>query len=351
MTEHILDPSKRVAQHLLAYEFVELVHGATAAKDAESQHRKLFAQRGQPTTLASLLTSEPTSDPAITPTKPNRLSTNQHPTLREIATFSSNKLNPFAPHLPLSSTHLTLPVSLIQNQSIAKVLHSAGLVTSRSEGHRLAQAQGAYIGHRGGGAQMGDAVSFMPAKLHDPAQTWAHVIRDHASGSMERGEGEEGLLILRVGKTRVRIVRVVSDALFATLDEDPPGWSERQAEMAAERAREDTNVPRRLNEDKMGAKQQRVENDEFEAPRPTRRDAEDARQRGREVAETYLQKTHGYAKLTDEQVQVARKLKYGVLQEERRGMREEELEERRGDMARERNAIVRNRERARRAGN
>ena len=39
MEQHETDQSKRVAQHKLAYEFVELVHGLTNAQEAEARIR------------------------------------------------------------------------------------------------------------------------------------------------------------------------------------------------------------------------------------------------------------------------------------------------------------------------
>ncbi|QDS68774.1 hypothetical protein FKW77_005277 [Venturia effusa] len=43
MEEHVQSPEKRIAQHRLAREFVELVHGAEEAETVEKQHRFLFA--------------------------------------------------------------------------------------------------------------------------------------------------------------------------------------------------------------------------------------------------------------------------------------------------------------------
>jgi len=86
---------------------------------------------------------------------------------------------------------------------------------------------------------MGDDLSFVPAKLMDPLQTWRNVIRDdEASATMDK-EGEEGLLILRQGKWRVRICRIVSDEKFETLGlEDPPGWVEWKSVQKAEKVQE-----------------------------------------------------------------------------------------------------------------
>lgn len=230
MAKHRHDPSVRVPHHALAFEFVSLVHGETAAKDAESQHKSIFSK--SPLTLATK---------ADATAKNNPLLSNQNATTRLTGTYTSAQLNPFADQTNAQSTtgtqQVILPKSLIYNQPIARVLHAAGLVTSRSEGHRLAEGKGAYIGRRSSDNQeMSDDVSWVPAKPRDPLQTWTYVIRD-SDPSVKTEPGEEGLLILRVGKWKVRIVRVVSDEKYEKLDvDDPPqGWLEMKALLSAMR--------------------------------------------------------------------------------------------------------------------
>lgn len=231
---HRADPSKRIAQHALAFEFVELVHGPDAAKDAETQHRTLFHK--QPS-LANLRTSSAPS--TSLPNNPNTF--NQNADKREESTFASRQLNKYAPAIDSNtapSAHVVLPRSLVHMQSIAKVLFSAGLVTSRSEGHRLAQNQGAYIGRRASGKEaMSDDISWVPAKLMDPMQTWQNLIFDNQKAETMEGEGEEGLLVLRSGKWNIRVCRIVSDEKFER-DKfaEPPGWSEWKATVAGEKA-------------------------------------------------------------------------------------------------------------------
>ncbi|KAB8337175.1 hypothetical protein FH972_021479 [Carpinus fangiana] len=222
--KHMLDPSKRSAQHVLAFEFTELVHGAQAAQHAQDQHQALFANRKTPT-LSALIDSHSDS-----PVDAIRYTD---------AKFDSGKETNSSNQQPM---HIVLPKSVVLGQSIAKVLWSAGLVTSRSEGHRLALNSGAYIGRNPSGKEgMRDAVEFVPAKLRDPNQTWDAVIRDNPeSGTMDK-PGEEGLLVLRTGKWKVRLCRIVSDEKFKDLlangeVNEPPGWREHFAEQMAERA-------------------------------------------------------------------------------------------------------------------
>lgn len=230
MAKHKHDPSARVPHHALAFEFVSLVHGETAAKEAESQHKSIFSK--SPLTLATKTNAA---------AKDNPLLSNQNATTRLTGTYTSAQLNPFADQTNAQSTtgtqQVILPKSLIYNQPIARVLHAAGLVTSRSEGHRLAEGKGAYIGRRSSDkAEMSDDVSWVPAKPRDPLQTWTYVIRD-SDPTVKTEPGEEGLLILRVGKWKVRIVRVVSDEKYESLniDDPPQAWVEMKSLLSAMR--------------------------------------------------------------------------------------------------------------------
>jgi tyrosyl-tRNA synthetase len=198
VTEHMKNPSERKAQHTLAREVVELVHGVAESKEAEAQHRGLFRSPSQ-----SRLTSMEIN-----------------PTDRSTPITASN-----APAI-----HVTLPESLVLGRSIARVMYSAGLVASRSEGHRLAQNQGAYIGSKPGGrGGMGDGLEFTPIKLWDP-----QVTRDF----LQDGK----LLVLRSGKWKIKIVKVVSDEEFERLGLDAPGWKEDEKQGEANRTGKENDV-------------------------------------------------------------------------------------------------------------
>jgi len=234
MKEHTKDPSKRIPQHRLAYEFVDLVHGVQAAKSAEYQHRTFFKKA----TLSSLTSSAPET-PSPADKKLNPLQLNQNPEKRLEGSFLSRNLNKYAPLNDANNSppqHIVLPRSTIYNQPIARVLYSAGLVASRSEGHRLTENKGAYVAKQASGkTQMSDDLTFVPAKLHDPQLTWNNVIRDEAASGEMQIEGEEGLLILRVGKWKIRVIRIVSDEKFDKMGlPAPPGWAEMKAQAAVE---------------------------------------------------------------------------------------------------------------------
>lgn len=175
----------------------------------------------------------------------NPLHDHQHWKTKEAADFVNQSVNKYAPQTNSTTQrqmHTILPKSLVKDQSIAKVLWSAGLVSSRSEGHRLALNSGAYIGRNPSNkGAMRDAVEFFPAKLRDPHQTWDNVIRDVPLSDEMVKPGEEGLLVLRTGKWKVRLCRIVSDEKFGQLlaagqASEPPGWAEHLAERAGSRA-------------------------------------------------------------------------------------------------------------------
>ncbi|KOS19701.1 Tyrosine-tRNA ligase [Escovopsis weberi] len=167
MAEHRADPSKRVAQHTLAFEVLSLVHGSQKALQEAQQHQFRFG--GELPTIVK--------DPA-----------------EESGIVTPNN----APR-----SDMQLPRSVLK-LSPAKILFATGLVKSTGEGHRLVVEQGAYVAAQPG--QMRGLVpgnlSWTPIKLWFPEETERFVL-----------DGK--LLILRKGKHNVRIVELVSDEEWA----------------------------------------------------------------------------------------------------------------------------------------
>lgn len=190
-------PEKRIAQHKLAYEVLEIVHGKNEAYRAAEQHRLLFPGSAANTPLKVESLSNPvfkcSSNPDI-----NRI-------VNKEATLITAENTP--------PPHLTLPKSLVINTSIANVLHAAGLTSSRGEASRLIMKGGAYIGSRpGNSGTMGDQLDYTPIKNWDTKETRKHIIDD-------------SLLILRVGKWKVKLIRLVSDEEFERLGLSYPGMT------------------------------------------------------------------------------------------------------------------------------
>ena len=215
MEEHRLDESKRTAQHKLAFEFVELVHGLGAAQNAQRQHKALFDGQISVTSLRA------DSSPA----------TPAPETAKEEARPSgewSNSLNKYASPAHMDNAppvHMMLPRSLVVGQPIHKVFWSAGLVASRSEGQRLVVNKGCHVGSRTGRgavtATMGDQLMFTPVRSSHASETEKYII-----------EGD--LLILRVGKWKLKIIKIVSDEEYEKTKLTCPGWKEEEDAEAAD---------------------------------------------------------------------------------------------------------------------
>ncbi|MCJ1471973.1 tyrosyl-tRNA synthetase [Lambiella insularis] len=190
MSEHEQDRSRRIAQHRLAKEVIQMIYGTKEAAEVETQTKSLFRPV---TSLKPVAIDDPNAPPL------------------------NASMNPDAPHISAQnapSSNITLPHSLVHNQPIARVLFTAGLVASRSEGHRLASQRGAYIGgRRGADPQMRDGLDFTPITNWKPEETSNYII-----------DGQ--LLILRVGKWKVKVVKIISDEEFDAQGLDAAGWKE-----------------------------------------------------------------------------------------------------------------------------
>lgn len=179
--QHMEDPKKRVAQHALAREVVELVHGPHEAKVTEEQHRFLFQKKPE----ESLTMEVPIDDDA----KAGYVTLNNKP-----------------------RANVQLPHSVVHTLSIGRILYAAGLAASATEGHRLATQLSVFIGGMPHGkAAMNDAfVSWTRIKPWKPEET---------SKFLVHGD----LLMLRKGKHNIRIIQVVPDADFDVSGKTYPG--------------------------------------------------------------------------------------------------------------------------------
>ncbi|KAI0845653.1 hypothetical protein F5Y00DRAFT_163534 [Daldinia vernicosa] len=181
MEKHNEEPSKRYAQHTLAHEVVALIYGTKEATNVQNRHKGLFSKPGD-----VQISSYPANEPA-----------------------SANKASGF-------QVDVKLPESLILGKSISRILYAAGLADSVSDGNRLTQHQGAYIGGSPGqpsasnkGMHYGE-LSYTPIKNWFPQDTKNFLI-----------DGK--ILILRRGKHFVRVVQMVSDKEWADSGAMYPG--------------------------------------------------------------------------------------------------------------------------------
>jgi len=230
MEEHIKDQSKRIAQHKLAGEFVELVHGVEAAQDAERQHRRLF---NKALTLDEIRQAARSS--------PRDLD------FKGVPKDMNPSLNKHAPPIRMEdnmSNSLKLPRSLVVGQALSRILWSAGMAASRSEGQRLVNNRGAYIGGRSdarGG--MDDALSYVPAIQ----SSWEYISKFLI---------EDNLLILRVGKWNMKIIHIISDEEYEAAGLTCPGWKAARDEHAEGGDKVDEKRERRQ---KAGAEREKAE--------------------------------------------------------------------------------------------
>ena len=184
MRKHEINPSRRFAQHKLAIEVLSLVHGQETAERTQEEHLQLFSQR--PRNLPQInyehsSIASPSSDPSsVTP--------------------DSQILSPAA--LPPPS--LTLPRSLIQNVPFPKLLYHATLVPSKSEGHRTCTNGAAYVGSIGFDKQL-----MFTRYDNDSGDEKGN---QAVSSGCEKYVINGDTLVLRVGKRKVKVVKVVDDA-------------------------------------------------------------------------------------------------------------------------------------------
>ena len=192
MEEHNKAPPKRIAQHKLAQEVLKLVHGEQLANEAAQEHSKIFKKP---------LDHEP-----------------QNNDDRNISSDYVHKGIPSTSQNTAPTYSLILPKSLVYNQPIARVLYHAGLVASRSEGSRMVSKKGAYLGARpGGSGTMGEQVDFSPAANWDGKETEKYIIGGD-------------VLILRAGKWKVKVIKIISDEEFEKQGLSAPGWKEDKPE-------------------------------------------------------------------------------------------------------------------------
>lgn len=205
METHIKDPSKRVAQHLLAREFVELIHGEAEAEAVALQHRQLFRPRDS--------TAEPTPLPK-TSASPQRNANS--PTAKYINPGAGNPYAPQSNFANMGSMKITLPESLVFNQTFNRILWSSGMTASKSEAHRLIVNSGVKVGSRpGDSGPMGDALAFTPIRNWGPDKTKEFIL-------------EGNLLFIKMGKWKFKTIHIVSDDEFRKQGLTAPGWEEEE---------------------------------------------------------------------------------------------------------------------------
>lgn len=187
MNEHRANPPKRVAQHLLAYEVIWLVHGHKVAMATQAQHQAIYGG------------SIPPQAPAGLPQHPSQYEANP------VQTNHSNRPR-IDVKLPRHVLELTLP----------RIVRAAGLAESISDADRTIKNGGMYIG--GAPGQRGpvnqgmskDHLQFTPAKTWDVETSKRFLIEDQ-------------ILLLRKGKHNIRCIEFIPDKEWERLGLEYPG--------------------------------------------------------------------------------------------------------------------------------
>ncbi|CAD0110229.1 unnamed protein product [Aureobasidium uvarum] len=171
MAEHNADPSQRKAQHLLAREVVDLVHGSQEAENTQNQHK---------------LSRRPDLQ-----------------TLQAEAENNKEGLN-----------RVYLPHSLVHNKPPARILYHAGLAKSNSDGTRMVNSGGAYIG-----SQSDESTSELKFRS----------LKGITASTITEMMEQSNVLVLRTGKWNVKLVEVISDVEYEQKGLNAPGWEEVKA--------------------------------------------------------------------------------------------------------------------------
>ena len=227
MSQQRQDESKRLAQHILAKEIVELAHGAAEAKEAESVHKEAFSHGTATISLASIRNS--ISGTRNTESlKAESLNKKEKALLNYKQAYAASAST--QPVSGPSSDHskneqdnvVTLPVTMLQAGSFPQVLHAAGLATSKSEAHRLIAKRGAYVVLPNSGSPESSTAlrwsTIEPGAAADPN----HFLVDWEA------------LVLRSGKSKIQICRVVTEEQFEAEGLTCIGWDEIKAKRCTE---------------------------------------------------------------------------------------------------------------------
>jgi tyrosyl-tRNA synthetase len=120
----------------------------------------------------------------------------------------------------------TLPLALLENASFPQVLYAAGLVSSKSEGHRLIKAKGAYV--------------VLPNSGSDERPF--HLKWDHIPEAADPNKYliDFEALVLRSGKSKIRVCRIVNTERFEEKGLSFPGWDELKAKLEESAAQQPT---------------------------------------------------------------------------------------------------------------
>lgn len=192
MKEHALDPPKRVAQHLLAYEVLWLVHGQEIAAETQQRHRMIYGAR-TPSSIADQIADEPADQTA------------EHisgQTIKQDASqYMATGAHTHATNRP--RIDMKLPMRVAEG-TLPRIVYAAGLSESVSDGDRIIKNGGIYIGGSPGQKSRENVGMRLDQLQFTPARTWK--IEDNANFLID---GK--IMLLRKGKHNLRCIEFISD--------------------------------------------------------------------------------------------------------------------------------------------
>lgn len=195
MEEHMQDPRKRVAQHLLAYEILWLVHGRDIADRAQAEHRSIYGATNGPVDLPVSL-----SGPVA-----QSFEQYQAPPVTNLPVQASNR----------PRVDVKLPRHILDH-SLARIVYACGLATSVGDADRSIKGGGVYIGGSpGGGIKF--QTGLVPGQLQfTPMRTWS-------TDENKKFLIDDKLLLIRKGKHNLRCIELVSEEEWAKMGLEYPG--------------------------------------------------------------------------------------------------------------------------------
>lgn len=194
------DPSQRRAQHMLAMELVELAHGADAAHKAAKAHREAFSH-GRNFFQLSILRRQ-MEEIKSKDVHREKLDKKEADLLAYKLSYAASSAPTANEEQSKTNTDeiVTMPHSLIAHSAFKDIFYYAGLASSKTEAKRMIDiSNSAYVVLPHSGSQES------PTALE-----WIKVFGNRALKPVEYLVDYEAL-VLRAGKSNVRIVHVISD--------------------------------------------------------------------------------------------------------------------------------------------
>ncbi|KAF2709581.1 tyrosyl-tRNA synthetase-like protein [Pleomassaria siparia CBS 279.74] len=226
------DAGKRVAQHLLAKEIVELAHGAASAKKAEVAHKEAFSDGTRTFSLSALrktlsngtIVDVPTSSNMIEPTESDRALKLTDYKRGFIAATQAPSTATDSSIDDVANSVVTIPSTLLRVGTFPRILHAAGLVASRNEGHKLIKSKGAYVVVPNSGT------------VENPHGLKWEQVPEGTSIDPNHYLVDWEALVVRSGKSKFQVCRIISEERFEAEGMTCPGWEDFKAKRAEQAA-------------------------------------------------------------------------------------------------------------------